>query len=44
MENTAGEGIIRFDKENLVSSVAIETVIIIVIGGFSAEFSNVIGS
>ena len=38
MDKTVGEGIIHFDKENLVSFVAIETVIIVVIGGFSAEF------
>ena len=38
MEETVGEEILHFDKENLVSYVAIETVIIIVIGGFSPEF------
>ena len=38
MEKTVGKEIIHFDKENLVSYVAIETTMINVIGGFSAEF------
>ena len=38
MAKTVCKGILHFDKENLMSYVTIETVIIIVIGGFSAAF------
>ena len=38
VEKTVSEEILHFYKVKLVSYVAIETVIIIVIGGFGAEF------